>query len=105
MATSKTGRTDRLALVTTAHVADVPVQSPGVPGSPLTSRSQPAKVNPASGFAVSVTEVPDANVAQVAPAVEPQSVPAGATATFPEPTPDLNTRKFSDLAERHNPET
>src|SRR5438094_8460077 len=49
---------------------------------------QPAKVEPAAGAAVSVTEVPLANAAAQ---VVPQEMPAGALVTVPLPTPALLT--------------
>jgi hypothetical protein len=51
---------------------------------------QPAKVEPETGVAVSVTDVPDANEA---PQVEPQLMPPEELVTVPEPVPDLEIDK------------
>src|SRR5207244_12644802 len=64
--------TEVAALIVTVQVA-VPEQPP-----PL----QPAKVEPATGAAVKVTEVPLANAAAQ---VAPQAMPAGALVTVPLP--------------------
>ena len=66
------------ALIVTVQVA-VPEQPP-----PL----QPVKVEPATGAAVKVTEVPLANAAAQ---VAPQEMPAGALVTVPLPAPVLLT--------------
>ena len=52
------------------------------------SPPKPAKVEPASGVAVSVTTVP---VAKAAEQVAPQSIPAGLLVTVPVPAPSLLT--------------
>ena len=49
---------------------------------------QPVNVEPASGVAVTVTAVPDANEAEQ---VAPQSIPAGELVTVPEPVPAFVT--------------
>ena len=71
------------ALIVTVQVA-VPEQPP-----PL----QPEKVEPATGAAVKVTEVP---LAYAAAQVAPQAMPAGALVTVPLPAPALLTVSVKD---------
>src|SRR2546426_12563673 len=71
------------ALIVTMQVP-VPAQPP-----PL----QPVKVEPATGAAVSVTEVPLANAAEQ---VVPQETPAGALVMVPVPAPVVLTVRVKD---------
>jgi hypothetical protein len=70
--------------VTVRIVDIVTVQVP----TPVHAPPQPAKRDPESAVAVSVTEVPEAYVAAQE---SPQLMPAGSEATKPLPVPDLLT--------------
>ena len=78
----KVAVTDRAAVMETTHEPE-PVHAP----------DHPAKVDPASGVAVNVTEEPDLNVSLQS---VPQAIPAGELVTVPEPVPDLATVSGKD---------
>ena len=57
---------------------------------PEQAPDQPANIEPETGLAVRVTEVPWANEAEQVP---PQLIPEGLEVTVPEPVPDLETER------------
>jgi hypothetical protein len=73
--------TDCAALTVTVHVP--------VPEHP--EPFHPEKADPVPAVAVSVTEVPESNVADVDGHVVPHAMPAGLLVTVPDPLPDLFT--------------
>src|SRR5262249_18661986 len=75
------------ALLRVTSQTPVPEQAP----------DQPAKVEPPSGLAVSVTFVPSGKPFSQ---VEPQSIPAGELVTRPAPVPPLDT--LSEIEERRS---
>src|SRR5947207_3231452 len=86
---SRTGTTSKVAVTVLVAVTATVHRAPATVSHPR----QPENVEVEAGFAVNTTLVPVANRAEQ---TEPQSIPAGALVTVPEPRPALTTETASD---------
>src|SRR5204862_5144166 len=86
---SRTGTTSKGAVTVLVAVTETVHRAPATVSHPR----QPENVEVEAGFADNTTLVPVANRAEQ---TEPQSIPAGALVTVPEPLPALTTETASD---------